>query len=100
VRLVARDYLVFAALAPLIGAAAFAFDGIYAGATWTRTQRDLMVAALVAFGVALLVLHGFGNAGLWLAFLAFLGARAAGQALLYPHLAAATFPRPRPALAQ
>jgi multidrug resistance protein, MATE family len=100
VRLVARDYLVFAALAPLIGAAAFAFDGIYAGATWTRTQRDLMLAALAAFGLALLALRGSGNAGLWLAFLAFLGARAAGQALLYPHLAAATFRRPRPALAQ
>ena len=40
VRVHARDYLVFAALTPLFGAAAFAFDGIYTGATWTRSMRD------------------------------------------------------------
>ncbi|WP_244630070.1 MATE family efflux transporter [Microvirga tunisiensis] len=54
VRSYARDYLVFAALTPLFGAAAFAFDGIYTGATWTRSMRDLMVIAFIAYGAILL----------------------------------------------
>ena len=43
VRVVARDYLVYAALAPVTGVFAFAYDGIYIGATWTRDMRNLMV---------------------------------------------------------
>ena len=100
VRELARDYLVFAALAPLVGAAAFAFDGIYVGATWTGALRNLMLVALAAFGLTLFALQGIGNTGLWMAFLAFLGARAFGQALLYPRLAAESFRRSPPAVAQ
>ncbi|WP_244470459.1 hypothetical protein [Microvirga vignae] len=54
VRVYARDYLVFAALTPFIGAAAFAFDGIYTGATWTGAMRNLMILAFAIYG---LVLH-------------------------------------------
>lgn len=91
VRLFARDYLIYAAMAPLIGALAFAFDGIYIGATWTRAMRNLMLIALAAYLGALglgQVLGGIwaSNHGLWLAFLIFLGARGLGQALLYPRL--------------
>ncbi len=43
VRLAARDYLVYAAFASVIGVFAFAYDGIYIGATWTRDMRNLMV---------------------------------------------------------
>ena len=39
VRLAARDYLIYAALASVIGVFAFAYDGIYVGATWTREAR-------------------------------------------------------------
>lgn len=91
VRLFARDYLIYAAMAPLIGALAFAFDGIYIGATWTRAMRNLMLIALAAYLGALglgQILGGIwaSNHGLWLAFLIFLGARGLGQALLYPRL--------------
>ncbi|HMB10487.1 MATE family efflux transporter, partial [Saliniramus sp.] len=91
VRLFARDYLIYAAAAPLVGALAFAFDGIYIGATWTRAMRNLMLASLAVYLAALglggiLTADGLSNHGLWLAFLAFLGARGAGQALLYPQL--------------
>ena len=48
VRAYAREFLVFAALTPLVGAAAFAFDGIYIGATWTAAMRNLMLVALRA----------------------------------------------------
>ena len=49
VRLAARDYLIYAALASVIGVFAFAYDGIYIGATWTRDMRNLMIAALALY---------------------------------------------------
>lgn len=91
VRAYARDYLVFAALTPLMGAAAFAFDGIYTGATWTRSMRDLMVIAFVIYAGILLAAGDLGNTALWIALLAFLSARGLGQLLLYPRLARKTF---------
>src|SRR5262249_19603022 len=42
VRSAARTYLVYAALGSVTGVFAFAFDGIYIGATWTREIRNLM----------------------------------------------------------
>ncbi|ACL59402.1 MATE family efflux transporter [Methylobacterium nodulans] len=95
VRAFARSYLPFAALTPLVAAAAFAFDGIYIGATWTRPMRNLMLAALAAYLLILAALHGLGNTGLWLAMLIFLTARGLGQALLYPRLAREAFPQMR-----
>ncbi len=91
VRAYARDYLVFAALTPLVGAAAFAFDGIYTGATWTRSMRDLMVIAFAVYAGILLTAGSLGNTALWIALLAFLGARGIGQFILYPRLARKTF---------
>ncbi|MFL5020739.1 MAG: MATE family efflux transporter [Microvirga sp.] len=91
VRSYARDYLVFAALTPLFGAAAFAFDGIYTGATWTRSMRDLMVIAFIAYGAILLAAGDLGNTALWIALLTFLSARGLGQFILYPRLAKKTF---------
>ncbi|HEY8384403.1 MAG TPA: MATE family efflux transporter [Microvirga sp.] len=92
VRAYAREYLLFAALTPLVGAAAFAYDGIYIGATWTRALRDLMLAAFVAFGLTILLGQGLGNTSLWIAFLVFLGVRSIGQAALCPRLTRQTFP--------
>jgi multidrug resistance protein, MATE family len=45
----ARDYLWFVVAAPLLGVFAFAYDGIYIGATWARDMRNLMVLSLAAF---------------------------------------------------
>lgn len=98
VRAFARDYLVYAALTPLAAAAAFAFDGVYIGATWTRAMRNLMLAALAVDAAVLALTRELGNTGLWLAMLAFLAARGLGQALLYPRLAAVAFPHPRAGL--
>ncbi|MBF9195762.1 MATE family efflux transporter [Microvirga terrestris] len=91
VRAYARDYLVFAALTPFVGAAAFAFDGIYTGATWTRSMRDLMVIAFVIYAGILLAVGNLGNTALWIALLVFLSARGLGQFILYPKLARKTF---------
>ena len=94
VRETARAYLWLAALAPLAAAAPFAYDGIYIGATWTRAMRNLMLCALVAYGVMLGIAQmlELGNTGLWLAFMGFLGARGLGQAIAFPGLARGTFP--------
>jgi len=91
VRALARQYLAFAALTPLVGAAAFAYDGIYIGATWTAAMRNLMLVAFAAYGATLLATRGLGNAGLWTGFLLFLAVRGIGQAALAPRLAREAF---------
>ena len=87
------NFCVFAALTPLLGAAAFAFDGIYTGATWTAAMRNLMMIAFALFAIVLFLMRDAGNTGLWIALLVFLGARGSGQGLLYPRLTRATFGR-------
>jgi multidrug resistance protein, MATE family len=91
VRRIARDYLPFVIFAPLLGVFAFAYDGIYIGATWARDMRNLMVASLLIFLAAWLALRSFGNAGLWGAFLVHYAARGGLQALRYPALLRKSF---------
>lgn len=84
VRAAAIVYLPYAIAAPLIGAAAFAFDGIYVGATRTREMRNGMVGAVLVFGLAAwLLIPPFGNHGLWLTYHAFMIARSAWLWLVY-----------------
>ncbi len=91
VRQVARDYLVYAAFASVIGVFAFAYDGIYIGATWTRDMRNLMLVTLVLYLGVWWLTRPLGNTGLWIAILVFFGARGALQAARYPALVRATF---------
>jgi MATE family multidrug resistance protein len=91
VRLVSRDYLVYAALASVIGVFAFAYDGIYIGATWTRDMRNLMVVSLLTYLAVWWLTRPLGNTGLWIAILVFFGSRGALQAMRYPALVRATF---------
>lgn len=95
VRAIARMFLPYAALSPLVGAAAFAFDGIYVGATWTAAMRNLMLASLAIYLAILALAGGIGNHGLWIALLAFLAARGLAQAWLYPRLTRRAFTPPR-----
>jgi MATE family multidrug resistance protein len=91
VRREARGYLWLVALAPVLGVFAFAYDGIYIGATWARDMRNLMVLSLLIFFGAWLALKSFGNAGLWGALLVNYAARGGLQALRYPALLRASF---------
>ncbi len=91
VRIVAREFLIYAALASVIGVFAFAYDGIYVGATWTRDMRNLMIISLALYLVVWWLLRPLGNSGLWLSILIYFGARGALQAARYPALARATF---------
>lgn len=91
VREVARHFMLFAALAPAAGVLAYAYDGIYIGATWARDMRNLMVAALAIYFAAWWALAALGNAGLWSALLIFLLARGLLQGARYPALMRTTF---------
>jgi MATE family multidrug resistance protein len=94
VRRSARDYLWFVVLSPMLAVFAFAYDGIFIGATWARDMRNLMVLSLATFLAAWLVLRSFGNAGLWGALLVQYAARGGLQALRYPALLKASFAKP------
>ena len=91
IRAYADDYLIYAALTPLAGALAFAFDGIYIGATWTKAMRNLMLLALAIYFLAFTLLSDWGNAGLWIAILIFLFVRGIGQWIAYPTLVRRAF---------
>jgi MATE family multidrug resistance protein len=91
VREQSRAYLTLAALTPVAGAVAFAFDGIFIGATWTAAMRNLMLISLALFMAVFWLARPSGNTGLWLALLAFLVVRGVGQALAYPGLARRAF---------
>jgi len=91
VRAAARQFLLFAAFAPTAGVLAYAYDGIYIGATWARDMRNLMLAALAIYFATWWISQPLGNDGLWLALLTFLLARGALQAARYPALVRATF---------
>lgn len=93
VRRGARDYLWFVVLSPMLAVFAFAFDGVYIGATWARDMRNLMMLSLLLFLGAWLALRSFGNAGLWGALMVHYAARGGLQALRYPALLRASFPR-------
>ena len=73
--------LLFVILSPLLGVFAFAYDGVYIGATWARDMRNLMVLSLLIFLAAWFALRSFGNAGLWGAFLVHYAARGGLEAL-------------------
>jgi len=98
VRLAARDYLIWVALAPVIGIASWMLDGIYIGATWTRAMRQAMLVAVAVYVVSLAILvPAFGNHGLWAALMVLLVARAVTLGLRYPALERAIGPQ-RPAI--
>ncbi|MGY3618962.1 MATE family efflux transporter [Bradyrhizobium sp. USDA 10063] len=93
VRQAARAFLLFVILSPLLAVFAFAYDGVYIGATWARDMRNLMVLSLVIFLAAWFLLRPFGNAGLWTALLVHYAARGGLEALRYPALFRASFAR-------
>jgi MATE family multidrug resistance protein len=92
VREVARAFLPMAALTPILGVAAFSYDGIYSGATWSRDMRNLMLPAVALFFAVWAATLSFGNTGLWCAYLSFMAGRGLFQAWRMPALVRRTFP--------
>ena len=93
VRETARVYLVWAALAPVLGIACFLFDGIYIGVTRTADMRNMMFVSMAVYLAAWWVLSGhYGNHGLWASLMVFFIARGMTLGARYPALVRATFP--------
>ncbi|WP_096358747.1 MATE family efflux transporter [Variibacter gotjawalensis] len=91
VRIAAEAFLMFAVIAPIAGVFAYAYDGIFIGATWTEDMRNLMLLSLAAYFAVWWALSSYGNTGLWIALVVLLGARGGLQALRYPALMQKTF---------
>ncbi len=90
VRAAAATFLVYVIVAPLLGAWAYLFDGVFSGATQTRELRNgSILATAVFFTAALPLAAALGNHGLWLALIAFLAVRGLWLGWRYRRLAAA-----------
>lgn len=81
VRAVARQFLPWAAIAPLVGVWCFQLDGIFIGATRTADMRNAMLVSLLIFLLAWYLLTPLHNHGLWAALYVHYAAR--GLTLLY-----------------
>ncbi|QQA43339.1 MATE family efflux transporter [Pelagovum pacificum] len=89
VREVSRQYLYYMVAAPIIGVAAWMFDGIYIGATRTRDMRNMMLVSTAAYFLAVYpLMWQFGNHGLWIGLLFSFVVRGATLAYRYPALEA------------
>ena len=87
VREQAREYLVWCAIAPIVGLPAFMFDGIFIGATRTRDMRNAMIWSLALYMAAWFALASlFGTHGLWAALILFFMFRGVTLGLRYPSL--------------
>ncbi|MFO1204124.1 MAG: MATE family efflux transporter [Tabrizicola sp.] len=75
VRAEARRYLPWILAAPIMGALAWAYDGIYIGALLTVEMRRLMLIAAAAYTLALGLVFPFGNHGLWAALMVLFAVR-------------------------
>jgi MATE family multidrug resistance protein len=93
VRATARIYLVWAAVAPVLGIACFQFDGIYIGVTRTADMRNMMIISTAVYLAAWWALTAeYGNHGLWAALMVFFVVRALTLGWRYPAMVRATFP--------
>ncbi|QDG78821.1 MATE family efflux transporter [Labrenzia sp. PHM005] len=92
VRDYAKSYLIWVVVIPLIGVLAYQMDGVYIGATWSGTMRNMMLVSLAAYIAAYYALFPvLGNHGLWLAISLFLGLRGLTLLAACPKRAARTF---------
>ena len=84
IREAATRYLPWLIVAPLVSVWSYLYDGVYVGATRAREMRNIMVlSAVLVFLPAWYFLQGYGNDGLWLAFLVFLASRGIGMHIGY-----------------
>lgn len=92
VRDLGREFLIYAALTPIVGAGAFLMDGVFIGATWSRDMRTMMLISLAVFLVAAYTLTPWlGNSGLWISLLLFLGLRGITLGAILPKRMRETF---------
>ena len=92
VRALSRLYLAWVIVTPLLGVLAYQMDGVYIGATWSGTMRNMMLVSLAVYIAAYYALFPLmGNHGLWLAISLFLGLRGLTLLAICRRRAAETF---------
>ena len=81
------EYFPWAIAIPIAGMAAFVWDGIYIGCTYTRGMLLSMLCAATAYFLIYFALcNTIGNHALWLAFICYLLIRGIVQTILIRHL--------------
>jgi MATE family multidrug resistance protein len=89
VRAEARAYLPWLIAAPLIGVAAWIYDGIFIGAMLTGDMLRAMLLSVLVYAAALAVLvPAFGNHGLWAGLMVLNATRTVTLWRLYPKVPA------------
>jgi len=76
VRDIAFVYLPYLAVLPFVAVWSYLLDGLFIGATRAREMRNAMVVTALITAPFAWQASGFGNHGLWLAFLLFMALRA------------------------
>ncbi len=87
-RAMALAYLPYCAAVPVLGVAAWQLDGIFLGATRGAALRSAAVIATALYLATDQALLGWGNTGVWGAFLASYGYRAGALGAFWPGLRA------------
>lgn len=81
----AQNYFCWLLLVPACGIMAFVWDGVFIGATATRSLLLSMVTGTVCFFSGYFLLFpSYGNDGLWLSFLLYLLGRGIPQCFVFP----------------
>ena len=81
----AKTYLIYCALAPVIGFAAWQLDGIFIGTTQTAAMRNSGIAAVIIYlGAHYMLTPKLGASGIWIAFLIYYAARWMTLLVAYP----------------
>lgn len=92
VRAMAKEFLPWTAFTAMTAVLAFELDGVFIGATWSSSMRNMMLLSFATFVAAMLILTPiFGNHGLWAALHVFLVARGLSLLAALPHRARQTF---------
>ena len=87
VRRTAEAYLMWVVLMPIVAAWAYQLDGVFIGATRTRTLRNAMLLTLAVYlGLVWGLVPQFGNHGLWTAMVVFMLVRAVTLIAAFPAL--------------
>ena len=85
VRDIARHYLPWIAVMPIIAVWSYLFDGVFIGATDAKAMRDTVLLSVLCYLACWWLTQGLGNHGLWASFMLFMIVRAGGLAVLYAY---------------
>ena len=93
VRATAQTFLPWVAMLPLASVGGFLLDGVFIGATRTRELMQTMAISFLLFlGASWVLVDIWGNHGLWLALLIFMGVRGLTLLRLLPRISDAIQP--------